>query len=247
MTLAAPTLPSPAERQVYSTPAEAARALAGQLAEAIHRGLVARPSFHLALSGGSAAALLFAPLAAHSSLAPDDWRRIHLWQVDERQVPDDDPRRNLAALRDRLAAVAPVPAANIHPMPVESADGDCRYETALRQALAGEPPRIDAVVLGMGADGHVASLFPGSPALSITNRLVVWNDGAQVAEPRPRMTLTFPAINSARFIALLVTGAGKRPALCRLAAEPSVHLVPVAGVRPGADARMVFYLDAAAA
>jgi 6-phosphogluconolactonase len=116
-------------------------------------------------------------------------------------------------------------------MPVLAADGAARYEADLRAALAErrdlEDRRLDAVVLGMGADGHTASLFPGSPALDEQQRLVVLNDGDRVDAPRPRMTMTYPLLNRARLIALLVTGASKKPALERaLAGLLDFHDLP---------------------
>jgi 6-phosphogluconolactonase/glucosamine-6-phosphate isomerase/deaminase len=142
-----------------------------------------------------------------------------------------------------------LPEENLHPMLVLQADGAARYERDLRDALGERQDAnercLDAVVLGMGADGHTASLFPGTPALDERERWIVLNDGEQVAPPRPRMTMTFPLLNRARFIALLVTGEGKRATLRQLAAGDHPTL-PVAGVIPAAGSRLLWFLDQAA-
>jgi 6-phosphogluconolactonase len=167
--------------------------------------------------------------------------------VDERCVPDDDPRLNFALVRDRLAPRVGLPDAHLHPMPVMLADGASRYQSEIEAALAQTAGRLDAVVLGMGADGHTASLFPYSPALGELERSVAMNDGATVVPPRPRMTLTFPALHRAKLLALLVTGESKRPALTALhSGVVDVLSLPIAGVIPRPDAEMVWYLDRAA-
>ena len=134
-------------------------------------------------------------------------------------------------------------------MPVMREDGARAYQQQLDAALSpgGHESRLDAVVLGMGPDGHTASLFPHSPALDERVRGVVVNHGDTVTPPRPRMTMTYPTLNKARLIALLVTGASKRPALTALAAGTAdVHDLPVAGLAPRPDSEMIWYLDQAA-
>jgi len=206
---------------------------------------------HLALSGGSSGRLLCAALAREVSLGASEWMRIHLWLVDERCVADDDARLNFGMICDALAPHVPLPAGNLHPMPVLLADGDERYErelqAAFRQRGDTDERRLDVVVLGMGSDGHTASLFPGTPALDERTRMIVFNDGADVAPPRPRMTMTYPLINRTSFIALLVTGAGKKATLQHVAENPHDRRArPVVGVVPSATSRMLWYLDQAA-
>jgi 6-phosphogluconolactonase len=239
------------ERIVGPTAEDAARLLGARLADHFRQRLAIVPTAHLALSGGSSTTLLASALTAESSLAALDWSRIHVWMVDERCVPADDPRLNAGLVRS-LAARVPLPSANVHLMPVQEADGAARYEAELRAALVARPDgedwRLDAVVLGMGSDGHTASLFPGSPALDEHERLIVLNDGDSVAPPRPRMTMTYPLLNRARFIALLVTGASKRSALERAAASPlGFHALPVAGIVPAPDSSLLWCLDQEAA
>jgi 6-phosphogluconolactonase len=171
--------------------------------------------------------------------------------VDERRVPADDPRLNFGLICDALLPHVALPAGNLHPMPVMQADGADRYERELRDALGkrqdADERCLDAVVLGMGGDGHTASLFPGTRALDERERSIVLNDGERVAPPRPRMTMTYPLLNRARFIALLVTGAGKQEALRQVAARPDDYrTLPVAGVIPATGSRLVWFLDLAA-
>jgi 6-phosphogluconolactonase len=240
------------EQVVCATAEECAARLTSVLVEHLRRRLESVAEGHLALSGGSSGRLLCAALAQGNDLCAAEWQRIHLWLVDERQVADSDPRLNFALLRDVLAARVPLPASNLHPMPVLQADGPERYQRELRAALGarGDPTDrcLDAVVLGMGADGHTASLFPGSPALTERERWIVRIDGEGVAPPRPRMTMTFPLLCRARFIALLVTGKEKRAALRRAATDPdSQNALPVARLIPDPGSRLCWFLDDAAA
>ncbi len=248
--------PSPSglrgEQVVSPTPEEASQRLAHALVQHLKQRLVSMAQVHLALSGGSSAKLLCAELSGGTELSHADWVRIHIWMVDERCVGTGDPRLNFTLIRERLVEKVPLPATNVHPMPVLQADGAARYERELREALAARPDiehrRLDAVVLGMGPDGHTASLFPVTPALDERERLIVLNDGERVIAPRPRMTMTYPLLNHACFIALLVTGESKHEALCAVAANPDdFHSRPVAGVIPAADTRMIWFLDDAAA
>ena len=240
------------EQIVSPTAEEAARLLATRLSEHLRQRLTMVSIAHLALSGGSSARLLGSALATANALAGSEWSRIHVWLVDERCVAADDPRLNFSLVRDSLLPRVPLPLANLHPMPVLQTDGAGRYEAELRGALAMQrdstDSRLDAVVLGMGSDGHTASLFPGSPALDERKRLIVLNDGDRVAQPRPRMTMTYPLLDRAYLIALLVTGAGKKMALEQAAENPSdFHAWPVTGLVPAADSRMLWCLDQEAA
>jgi 6-phosphogluconolactonase len=233
------------------TAEECAGSLAKALAAHLEQRMASAARVHLALSGGSSGKLLCAALARTTALGAAEWARIHLWMVDERGVPMDDPRSNFGMLCDALVPHVPLPAGNLHPMPVLQPDGAERYQAELREALAERREEsehcLDAVVLGMGADGHTASLFPGTRALDEAERAIVFNDGVKVAPPRPRMTMTYPLLNRARFIAILVTGAGKQETLHKLAEHPDdFRALPVAGVIPAASSRLVWFLDMAA-
>jgi 6-phosphogluconolactonase len=239
------------DQRVLDSPAQAGALLAEHLAEQIRLALSAHAHAHLALSGGSSASLLGAALMKRSPLAADAWARVHVWLVDERCVPDNDQRLNANLLRSLLVTPGLIPAANLHPMPVLRPEGPVEYESALRAAFAARPDpkaqRLDAIVLGMGTDGHTASLFPHTSALDEKQRWIVFNDGDKVVAPRPRMTMTFPLINQAAFIGVLATGEEKHPALTAAAANPDdFHARPVAGVTPGTESTLVWFFDRAA-
>lgn len=143
-----------------------------------------------------------------------DWDRADLFQVDERVAPDGDPDRNLTALRENLPNAA---LSRLRPMPVTDDDLEAaaaRYEAEL-------PKPLDLVHLGIGPDGHTASLVPGDPVLEVTDRLVALTGGEY--QGRRRMTLTYPALAAARRVFWLVAGEDKRDALRKLlAADPSI-------------------------
>ena len=211
--------------------------------------------FHLALSGGTTPERLFTRLMIDPRFRVLPWTKTHLWQVDDRCVPMEDERSNARMLRELLIDHSGIPANQAHLMAVLEERGDERYERELREQVGkgkvGE--RLDFVLLGMGGDGHTASLFPGSPALGERERWVVFNDGERVVEPRPRMTMTYPVVNGARKIGVLVTGAGKHEMLRKVAqaAESGVGdalELPILGVRPSEeDGVLTWYLDGEAA
>lgn len=172
----------------------------------------------LALSGGTTPRQMLGILAAKTI----DWRKVHLVQVDERIAPLGGPERNLTQLRDALLDHVPIPEGQVEPMPVDDADLAAAAERygRLLDRLAGSPALLDLVQLGLGADGHTASLVPGDAALEVSR--------ADVAITAPyngwrRMTLTFPIINRARRILWLVTGADKAEVTARLVqGDPSL-------------------------
>src|SRR5947199_5817269 len=174
-------------------------------------GVKARGRFIGAVSGGHT------PWQMLRALAEEEvpWKDMHVVQVDERVAPAGDPDRNLTHLRESLLQHAPLRSEQIHAMPVESPDLDaaakCYAETL--QKIAGSPPVLDLVHLGLGPDGHTASLVPGDPVLNVTDRDVALTG---VYQGRRRMTLTYPILNRARRILWLVTGKDKVDALARL-------------------------------
>jgi 6-phosphogluconolactonase len=204
--------------EVLPDEAAVAQAAASFIAHDARAAVAARGRFLVALSGGRT------PVSMFMALAREDvpWHSVHVVQVDERIAPAGDPDRNLTQLRESLLSHSPLPAAHVHPMPVEDADLPAaaeRYSAELR-SIAGSPPVLDLVHLGLGADGHTASLLPGDVALDVRDADVAVTAPYQ---GRRRMTLTLPAIDRARRILWVVTGPGKAPMLARLrAADPSV-------------------------
>jgi 6-phosphogluconolactonase len=182
------------------------------IAEAARDAAAGRGRFVLATSGGAT------PWRMLRHLADEDipWEAVHLFQVDERVAPEGHPERNLTHLRESLLEHTPRPLAAVHAMPVvDETDLDtaaAAYARTLRM-VAGDPPVLDLVHLGLGADGHTASLLPGDAALG-TGADDVAATGAY--QGRRRLTLTFSALHRARRILWVVTGAEKAPALSRL-------------------------------
>jgi 6-phosphogluconolactonase len=188
-----------------------ATAAASLVAEEARRAAAARGRFVLAVSGGQTPWQMLRALAGHSV----PWEAVHIVQVDERVAPAGDPDRNLTHLRDSLLAHAPLRPEQIHAMPVEEADLEAAAHSYARtlQEIAGSPPVLDLAHLGLGPDGHTASLVPGDPVLGVADRDVALTG---VYQGRRRMTLTYPILNRARRILWLVTGAGKADMLPRL-------------------------------
>jgi 6-phosphogluconolactonase len=193
---------------------KAARFIAAEARAAV----AARGRFVMAVSGGHT------PWQMLRALADEDvpWKILHVVQVDERIAPAGDPDRNLTHLRESLLEHAPLPAGQIHAMPVEDGDieGAAQTYTLMLQQLSGTPPVLDLAHLGLGPDGHTASLVPNDPVLNVTDREVAVTG---VYLKRRRMTLTYPALNRARRILWMVTGAEKIGMLPRLlAADRSI-------------------------
>jgi len=197
--------------EVYPDDDVVARKAAAVIAAAARAAVTSRGRFIMAVSGGHTPWLMLRALAADEL----PWQQVHIAQVDERVAPAADPDRNLAHLRASLLDHAPLPPDHIHAMPVEAADLDraaAQYALTLRD-VAGSPPVFDLVHLGLGPDGHTASLVPGDPVLDITDADVAVT-GAY--HGRRRMTLTFPIINRSRLVLWLVTGSEKAATLVRL-------------------------------
>jgi 6-phosphogluconolactonase len=197
--------------EIYPDDDAVARQAAAIIAATARAAATARGRFSMAVSGGRTPWLML------RALADDElpWQQVQVFQVDERVAPAGDADRNLAHLRASLLDRVPLPADRIHAMPVEAADldqGAEQYARTLRE-VAGSPPVLDLVHLGLGPDGHTASLVPGDPVLDVSD--------ADVATTRPyqgrrRMTLTFPTINRSRLVLWLVTGGDKAQTLVRL-------------------------------
>ena len=224
--------------EVFSDADTVAREAARYVAEYGREAIEARGQFTLALSGGST------PWQMLRQLGPDDldWSRVAVFQVDERVAPAGDPDRNLTHLNETLTSRLPIPPAQVYAMPVEASDPSAaaeQYAATLRR-VAGEPAVLDLVHLGLGPDGHTASLVPGDSSLDVVDA-----DVAMTGAPyqgRPRMTLTYPLLARARRILWLLTGAGKAQMLVRL--RDADATIPAGRV---ASAQAVIFADEPAA
>lgn len=173
--------------------------------------VAARGRFVVAVSGGSTPWLMLRALAGEEL----PWESVHVMQVDERVAPAGDPDRNLTHLSESLLMRAALSPGQIHAMPVESPDLEAaaRAYAGTLEAVAGSPPVLDLVHLGLGQDGHTASLVPGDPVLDVAGADVAVTGGYRGTR---RMTLTYPALNRARRVLWLVTGSEKVEMLARL-------------------------------
>ncbi len=204
--------------QILADAAAVAREAAAVIAADALAAVAARGRFTMAVSGGRTPWVMLRELAGQEV----PWKSVHVLQVDERIAPAGDPDRNLTHLRESLLANAPLAADHIHAMPVELADLDAavaQYASTVRE-VAGAPPVIDLVHLGLGPDGHTASLVPGDTVLDVRNADVAL---AGPYQGHRRMTLTYPTLDRARRVLWVVTGAEKAPMLARLRrADPSI-------------------------
>jgi 6-phosphogluconolactonase len=197
--------------EVLDTAESVAQRAANVIAEEARKAVAARGRFVVAVSGGHTPWVMLRALAS----ADVPWPAIHIVQVDERVAPPGHPDGNLTHLRESLLDHAPLAPEQIHAMPVEFADLEvaaAKYAATLR-LLAGSPPVLDLVHLGLGPDGHTASLVPGDPVLNVNDADVAITGTYQ---GRQRMTLTYPVINRSRKVLWVVTGAEKVPMLRRL-------------------------------
>src|SRR5467141_2422859 len=197
--------------EVFSDDELTARAAAKFVAAESAAAVAARGQFVMAVSGGRTPWIMLRALGNEEF----PWARVHVMQVDERVAPAKHPDRNLAHLRETLLDHSPIRREQIHAMPVESPDLEGaagQYASQLGE-IAGSPPTLDLVHLGLGPDGHTASLVPGEPVLNATDVDVAVTG---VYQGRRRMTLTYPIINRARRILWLVTGNEKVSMLLRL-------------------------------
>lgn len=228
-----------------------AEALAEHVARRLLRALTAAQADDripaIALTGGTIAEQVHAAVARLAEGSGVDWSRVDVYWGDERFVPADDPERNAGQARRALLDHVPVDPARVHEVPAsDSRTGDVEaaaaaYSDTVREHGRG---RFDVVMLGVGPDGHVASLFPGSPQLDVEDRVAV----AVTDSPKPppqRVSLTYGALNRAAEVWFLVSGEGKAEAVGRAHAGADRHEIPATGVR-GQD-RTLWLLDAAAA
>jgi len=197
--------------QVFADADMVAREAAKVIAAEARAAVAARGQFTVAVSGGRT------PWQMLRDLVDEEvpWANVHVFQVDERIAPAGDPDRNLTHLRESLLSHAPLRPEQIHAMPVEEQNlvAAARNYSDTLQKVAGSPPVLDLVHLGLGPDGHTASLIPGDPVLDISDADVALTG---VYQKRRRMTLTYPLLNRARVILWVATGAEKVEMLARL-------------------------------
>jgi 6-phosphogluconolactonase len=205
-------------------------------------------TFAVSLSGGSTPRRLYELLAAPEIASLFPWSRVHWFWGDERFVPHDHRDSNYGMARDTFLSRVPVPADNVHAIRTEGLSPEqaaSAYEATLNRfygadTLAPDRPLFDVTLLGIGENGHTASLFPGQPALHETRRWAVAVIGAM---PEPRITLTFPALDSSCDVAFVVTGRGKQDVVAR--AQTGDRTIPAGLVRP--VGRLHWFTDRAAA
>jgi 6-phosphogluconolactonase len=210
--------------EVYNNADAVAQKAAALVAAGARAAVATRGTFVIAVSGGRT------PWQMLRALAGEDvpWDAVHVVQVDERVAPAGDPDRNLTHLRESLLEHAPLRPERIHAMPVESPDlqAACEEYAQTLRSIAGSPPVLDLVHLGLGPDGHTASLVPGDPVLDVKDADVALTG---IYQGRRRMTLTYPILNRSRQVLWLVTGSEKAGMLARLrVGDP---LIPAGRVR----------------
>jgi 6-phosphogluconolactonase len=219
---------APGELITPAGPIEAATEAATRIAEALRAAVGVRGYASLALSGGNTPRNAYARLAQQPGV---EWSRIHVLWVDERAVAPTDDRSNFRWAKETLLDAAPVPADRVHRMEAERTDAESAahdYERALRSHVPPDDhgiPAVDVMVLGIGDDGHTASLFPGEPTIDIEDRWVA----AVPARPgrEARLTLTAPVIRHARQVVVVLVGEGKHAALGRTwDAQGDIHDTP---------------------
>ena len=221
--------------------------LAATVADALATVLAAPGPHHVVLTGGGVGTRVLAALAGRD--APIDWSRVHIWWGDERFLAAGDPERNETGAREALLDVVPIPADHVHAMPADTGQGVEAAAMAYADELAahsddGYAPDFDVLLLGMGPEGHVASLFPGMPEIHAAQSAVPIENSPK--PPPTRISLSLAAIRSAREVWVVAAGAGKADAAAAaLSDATSPDDVPAAGARGRVDT--VFWLDRAAA
>lgn len=237
--------------EVHDSPDALATAVAGELLNRIADAQAAGHVPHIVLTGGSIAVAVHEEIARHAPASGVDWGAVHFWFGDERFVPSDSPDRNVG--QARAAFLDEVGASRVHEVPASDQAGSAEdaataYAEELRREGSGS---FDVLMLGVGPDGHIASLFPGHPGLDVVN-----TDAAAVHDsPKPppdRVTLTFEALNRASSVWFLVSGDAKAEAVARAQAEVDPTDEPTALVETPArgvkgTTETIWFLDSAAA
>jgi 6-phosphogluconolactonase len=233
--------------KIYGTVEDLQRSVAAMLVDVVRQSVSDRGVCILALSGGETPRPIYRQLGSPPLRERIEWERVHLLFGDERMVPTGDPRSNSLLVEEELFSRITMPPQNVHRIAGEKepAVAAKEYENDLRELLSNGQKRIDCVLLGLGEDGHTASLFPGSSVLRERNALVmpVYHQQSNVW----RVTMTFPLINAARMVVFVVAGKEKAKVMHRVsqAREPSENL-PASMVRP-IKGKLVWMIDREAA
>lgn len=225
---------------------EASLEVARKTVELAQTAVATSGQFSIVLSGGNT------PRRLHEILATDyrdavPWADTHVFWGDERWVPHDHPDSNFRMADETLLRHVPIPTGQVHPMPTQLDDPEVAadaYQTQLAELFEGKLPRFDLILLGMGSDGHTASLFPTSAALVEATAWVMPSEAP--SEPRQRLTLTLPVLNNAAYVVFLISGSDKRtPMAMALDSATDSVTCPAAAVRPHSG-QLHFYVDQAA-
>jgi 6-phosphogluconolactonase len=224
--------------------------IAGAFIQVVQEALSKQAFCSLALSGGSTPRALYKYLAQPSYRKAVNWSQVHFFWGDERYVPHDHPAGNYKMAYEAWLKYLAIPSSNIHPMPTDFSkpdDAAHAYEEEIRRYVTIAErtafPSFGLILLGIGEDGHTASLFPGGTAIEETKRWCV--PASAPVEPKQRLTLTLPVLNSAHNVWFLVTGVSKAPVLKRvLDSLPHEPLLPAARVKP-AEGELVWWVDSA--
>jgi 6-phosphogluconolactonase len=238
------------EIRKLATPQELFEAAAAEVVTAANQAVTERGRFTIALSGGSTPKSLFTLLATNARTSLP-WERMFFFWGDERHVPPTDPESNYRMAEEAMLSKIPVAAGNVFRVPAELPDAAAvaeAYDQTMRKFFSLGPglfPRFDLILLGMGPDGHTASLFPGTAALQEQSRLVVANWVEKLKGSR--LTFTLPVLNAARCVAFVVSGMDKAPALREvLQGDAAGEQYPAKLVRPS-DGKLIWFVDRAAA
>ena len=241
---------TPVDLRRLTTPQDLFQAAAEEVIRAATEAIAERGRFTIALSGGSTPRNLYTLIAANAS-ANLPWAQMFFFWGDERHVPPEDADSNYRMAQETLLSKVPVPPGNVFRIPAENPDATAAaeaYEQTLRRFFAlgpGEVPRFDLILLGLGPDGHTASLFPETAALGETSRLVVANWVEKLNASR--ITFTLPVLNAARCVAFLVSGADKAAVVREvLEGNAPAEKYPSRLVQPS-QGKLIWFVDRAAA
>lgn len=241
---------SAAEIRVLTTPQELFAAAAEEIVRLANQAVAERGRFTIALSGGSTPKSLFTLLATNAR-GTLPWDRMYFFWSDERHVPPTDPDSNYKMANEAMLSKVPVLPGNVYRIPAENPDAAAAaeaYESTLKkffQVQPGQYPAFDQILLGMGPDGHTASLFPGTPGLQEKSRLVIANWVEKLKSHR--LTLTLPVINAARCVAFLVSGTDKAAVLRTVLEENAPGEQYPAKLVHAENGKLIWFLDRAAA